>query len=76
MSIEEVAALLTESNKQLHIQERLACFFNLISQGAKIKTPQEVCKFEWEKEKKQPREYTKERVEKNIKQAEKWLKTR
>jgi hypothetical protein len=74
MSFEEISSLLKESTKKLYEKERLQCYFNLISQGSKIKSPQDVVLFEWEKKtKSKPKELTKNQVDKKAKEAEQWL---
>jgi hypothetical protein len=73
MSFEEIAVFLKSHTKNLYEQERLQCFFNLISQGIKVKKPEDIVRFGWEKKIKENKKPTKEQIEKRAKKAEEWL---
>jgi hypothetical protein len=76
MSFDEMSSLLKAHQRQLYEEARVFGFFNGLIQGVKIKSPSDICTFEWEKQAKGRRKYTKEQVDKNTKEAEKWLNNR
>jgi hypothetical protein len=73
MSFEEIASFLKEDKKRVYEKERLQCFFNLLSQGSKVKKPEDIIKFGWENKTNERKIVPKEKIEKRAKKAEEWL---
>ena len=77
MSFDEVASIVKANNEKIRREfekDRMQWFYTLLAPGlSKVSKPQDIVTFEWEKEQRPKKEYSKEQVEKNLKQAKKWL---
>ena len=79
MSLEEIHAFIRGVERKERggwEQARMIGYYSLLASGNKIKKPDDLFKFPWEKKEAKPRKLNKRELNKRIKEGEKWLETR